>query len=109
MPLGIVPALTTALLASPLPAPVKALISHPAGIMTIFFWAPTFKWAITFSNLSQMKRPAELIPTSRQLAIFGTGFLWVRYSTQINPVNYNLLIVNFFMSLTAAYQLYRKM
>lgn len=38
-----------------------------------------------------------------------TGFLWCRYSTQITPVNYNLLIVNFFMALTSGYQLYRRM
>jgi hypothetical protein len=42
------------------------------------------------------------------MAITLTGILWVRYSTQITPKNYNLLIVNLFMSATGAYQLYRK-
>lgn len=93
---------------SPLPARVKNLLMHPAGPLTIFFWAPTFKWAITLSNISDMSRPAELISTNQQMAIFGTGLLWCRYSTQIVPVNYNLLVVNFFMACTATVQLYRK-
>lgn len=38
-----------------------------------------------------------------------TGVLWCRYATQINPVNYNLMVVNFFMATSAGYQLYRKM
>jgi hypothetical protein len=41
-------------------------------------------------------------------AITATGVIWSRYSTQINPVNYNLLAVNIFMAATGSYQLYRK-
>ena len=29
--------------------------------------------------------------------------------TQVTPINYNLMIVNMFMAMTAGYQLYRKM
>ena len=83
-------------------------ISHPAGIFTIFFWAPTFKWMITISNIGDLDKPAHLISANQQIAIFLTGVIWSRYSTQIVPVNYNLLIVNFFMALSAGYQLYRK-
>jgi len=36
-----------------------------------------------------------------------TGMIWARFSTQIKPVNYNLMTVNFVMGLTAFYQLYR--
>ncbi len=32
-------------------------------------------------------------------AVTATGLIWSRYSTQINPVNYNLLAVNLFMFL----------
>jgi hypothetical protein len=31
--------------------------------------------------------------------VTATGVIWSRYSTQITPVNYNLLTVNFFMAL----------
>lgn len=87
----------------PFPAAAKSFIAHAAGPFTIFFWAPTFKWAITFANIGDMKRPAELISSNQQIAVFTTGCLWVRYSTQIVPVNYNLLIANFFMAMSAGY------
>lgn len=93
----------------PLPEPIKAFCMHAAGPFTIFFWAPTFKWFITFSNLKDLERPAENVSPYQQIAIFATGVIWMRYSTQINPVNYNLLIVNFFMAASAGYMLYRKM
>ena len=63
---------------------------------------------ITFSNIGDLERPAELVSTNQQIAICLTGVLWTRYSTQITPVNYNLMIVNIFMGASAAYQLYRK-
>ena len=101
--MNIVPKLQAAALKLPLPTPVKSFMGHAAGPFTIFFWAPTFKWAITFANIGDMKRPAELISANQQIAIFMTGVLWSRYSTQITPVNYNLLIVNMFMGASAAY------
>jgi len=27
----------------------------------VFFWAPTFKWAITFANIGDLDKPAHLI------------------------------------------------
>jgi hypothetical protein len=41
-------------------------------------------------------------------AVSATGLIWSRYSTQITPVNYNLLTVNAFMAVTGIYQLTRK-
>jgi hypothetical protein len=41
------------------------------------------------------------------LALAATGLIWSRYSTQIVPVNYNLLSVNLFVGATGFYQLYR--
>jgi hypothetical protein len=79
--MGIVPSLQAAVLKVPWPEAIKGFLLHPAGPFTIFFWAPTFKWAITLSNISDMKRPAELISANQQIAICGTGILWVRYST----------------------------
>jgi hypothetical protein len=82
--------------------------NHPAGPKTIHFWAPTFKWGITFANIADFQRPAELISYPQQIAVTATGLIWSRFSTQITPVNYNLLAVNFFMAITGIYQLQRK-
>jgi hypothetical protein len=41
-------------------------------------------------------------------AVTLTGLIWTRYSTQINPINYNLMTVNAFMAVTGIYQLSRK-
>jgi hypothetical protein len=49
------------MLALPWPSPIRSFLAHPAGPFTIFFWAPTFKWMITFSNIKDLERPAHLI------------------------------------------------
>jgi hypothetical protein len=41
-------------------------------------------------------------------AVTATGLIWTRYSTQIIPINYNLMTVNAFMAVTGIYQLSRK-
>ncbi|KAK2080745.1 Mitochondrial pyruvate carrier 4 [Prototheca wickerhamii] len=82
--------------------------NHPAGPKTIHFWAPTFKWAITFANIADFARPAELVSYPQQCAVTATGLIWSRFATQIHPVNYNLLAVNAFMAMTGIYQLSRK-
>lgn len=40
-------------------------------------------------------------------AVAGTGVIWARYSTQIIPLNYNLLAVNAVMACTGFYHLAR--
>ena len=40
-------------------------------------------------------------------AVACTGLIWSRYSTQITPVNYNLLAVNAVMAVTGVYHLAR--
>ncbi|KAG2484441.1 hypothetical protein HYH03_016751 [Edaphochlamys debaryana] len=87
---------------------LQAFWNHPAGPKTIHFWAPTFKWGISLANIADIHRPADKISTPQQVAITATGVIWSRYSTQITPVNYNLLAVNAFMAVTGSYQLYRK-
>ncbi|GBG00407.1 hypothetical protein Rsub_13131 [Raphidocelis subcapitata] len=86
-----------------------AFLNHPAGPKTIHFWAPTFKWGITFANIADLQRPPEKLSYPQQIAVTATGVIWSRYSTQITPVNYNLLAVNFFMAITGGYQLSRKL
>ena len=87
---------------------LAAFWNHPAGPKTIHFWAPTFKWGITIANIADFQRPAELVSYPQQIAVTATGLIWSRFSTQITPVNYNLLTVNAFMAATGLYQLYRK-
>lgn len=48
--------------------------------------------------------PPAIVPA----AVTCTGLIWTRYSTQITPINYNLMTVNCFMAATGMYQLYRK-
>lgn len=88
---------------------LRAFWNHPAGPKTIFFWAPTAKWAISLANIADFQRPAEDVSLPQQLAVTCTGLIWMRFSTQIVPVNYNLLAVNAFMAATGLYQLSRKL
>ena len=34
-------------------------------MIIVFFWAPTFKWMITISNIGDLDRPAENISTNQ--------------------------------------------
>jgi len=90
-------------------ARARAFWNHPAGPQTIFFWAPTFKWGLIAANIADMKKPASTVSIPQQTAVAGTGAIWVRYSTQIIPVNYNLMLVNMWMVGTGGYQLFRKL
>lgn len=85
----------------------KAFIDHPAGPKTIHFWAPGMKWALVIAGLGDINRPAEKISVLQTGGLSLTGIIWSRYSTQIIPVNYNLLSVNVFVALTGLYQFYR--
>ncbi|EFJ15805.1 hypothetical protein SELMODRAFT_143336 [Selaginella moellendorffii] len=87
---------------------VAALWNHPAGPKTIHFWAPTFKWGISFANIADFSKPPEKISYPQQCAVTCTGIIWSRYSTVINPINWNLFSVNIFMAGTGIYQLSRK-
>ncbi|KAG2378298.1 hypothetical protein C9374_008441 [Naegleria lovaniensis] len=79
-----------------------------AGIRTVHFWAPVFKWGLVIAGLSDLKKPPELVSTNQNIALAVTGFIWSRYSTQIIPKNWGLFAVNFFVGCTGLYQLVRK-
>ncbi|GBG31281.1 Mitochondrial pyruvate carrier-like protein [Hondaea fermentalgiana] len=98
----------SAALSANMPAPVTNFLKHPAGPFTIHFWAPSFKWMLSVSNIVDFDRPVENISTTQQLALTATGFIWSRYSMVINPVNYNLFAVNCSLAVTGSYQLARK-
>mmetsp|Transcript_18762 Transcript_18762/g.61639 ORF Transcript_18762/g.61639 Transcript_18762/m.61639 type:complete len:104 (-) Transcript_18762:72-383(-) len=89
-------------------ARLQAFWNHPAGPKTIHFWAPTFKWGLVIAGLADLNRPVEKVSTAQQTALAATGVIWCRYATQIIPINYNLMSVNFFVAITGLYQLARK-
>ncbi|KAK4686221.1 hypothetical protein P7C73_g3920, partial [Tremellales sp. Uapishka_1] len=84
-----------------------AFMNHPAGPKTIFFWAPMAKWALVAAGVKDLSRPAEKLSVSQNVALAATGFIWVRYSMVITPVNYSLGAVNFFVGATGLTQLFR--
>jgi len=83
-------------------------VNHPAGPKTVFFWAPAMKWGLVIAGIADINRPAENISLPQSAALSATGIIWARYATQINPVNYNLMTVNFFVAATGLYQLQKK-
>ena len=58
------------------------------------------QWGITFANISDFKRPPELLSYPQQIAVTATGLIWTRYSTVISPVSPLLcsLVLYFFPS-----------
>ncbi|KAF9467279.1 mitochondrial pyruvate carrier [Collybia nuda] len=84
-----------------------SFMNHPAGPKTVFFWAPLMKWCLVAAGLKDLTRPAEKLSMSQNAALACTGFIWVRYSFVITPVNYSLAAVNFFVGLSGLSQLGR--
>jgi hypothetical protein len=75
--------------------------------MTIFFWAPAWKWGLVAAGIADLSRPPESISLPQTGALAATGLIWCRYSMVIIPKNWNLFYVNLFVSATGVYQLYR--
>jgi len=85
----------------------QKFMNHPAGPKTVFFWAPMMKWALVMAGLKDLSRPADKLSVSQNVALAATGFIWVRYSLVITPINYSLAAVNFFVGTSGMTQLYR--
>jgi len=85
----------------------QSFMNHPAGPKTVFFWAPLMKWCLVAAGLKDLARPAEKLSVNQNVALAATGFIWVRYSFVIYPVNYSLAAVNFFVGASGVTQLYR--
>ncbi|XP_069137092.1 mitochondrial pyruvate carrier 2-like [Argopecten irradians] len=81
--------------------------NHPAGPKTIFFWAPSFKWALVIAGIGDIARPPEKLSLFQSGALAATGIIWARYSLVILPKNYNLFFVNIFVGATGILQLSR--
>ncbi|KAL4073848.1 mitochondrial pyruvate carrier [Scleroderma citrinum] len=93
--------------ASVVPSKFSVFLNHPAGPKTVFFWAPLMKWGLVAAGLKDLSRPAEKLSVSQNIALACTGFIWVRYSLVITPINYSLAAVNFFVGSTGLGQLGR--
>ncbi|TEB37531.1 UPF0041-domain-containing protein [Coprinellus micaceus] len=85
----------------------QAFMNHPAGPKTVFFWAPMMKWCLVAAGLKDLTRPADKLSVPQNLALAATGFIWVRYSLVITPINYSLAAVNFCVGLSGLSQLGR--
>ncbi|KAK6017192.1 hypothetical protein OSTOST_17320, partial [Ostertagia ostertagi] len=83
-----------------LPAFAKPAWNHPAGPKTVFFWAPTIKWALVAAGLADLPSPCTQ-------AITLSGAIWTRYCLVITPINYYLSSVNFFVMCSGLIQLCR--
>ncbi|AAS52475.1 AEL210Cp [Eremothecium gossypii ATCC 10895] len=77
------------------------------GPRTVHFWAPTLKWGLVVAGISDMQRPVERVSGTQNLSLMATAVIWTRWSFVIRPKNYLLASVNFFLGLTASYQLAR--
>ena len=55
-----------------MPSFVKSMAEHPAGPMTIFFWAPTSKWLLSVNNLVDLKKGSSCLFIS---FLFSSSFL----------------------------------
>lgn len=86
------------------------ILNKLVGPKTVFFWAPLMKWCLVAAGIKDLSRPADKLSVSQNLgmhrllavelhliafpaALAGTGFIWVRYSFVIIPVNYSLAAV----------------
>ncbi|KAI6182971.1 Mitochondrial pyruvate carrier [Aphelenchoides bicaudatus] len=90
-----------------LPSFARSAWNHDAGPKTVFFWAPTIKWALVGAGLADLARPAEKLSISQNVALAATGLIWTRYCLVITPINYYLSSVNFFVGCTGLTQLGR--
>ncbi|XP_048766782.1 uncharacterized protein LOC125673896 [Ostrea edulis] len=89
------------------PQKYQAFWNHPAGPKHIHFWAPAMKWCLSLAGIGNTLLPEERLSLNQSLSLVITGAIWARYSVVITPVNYNLMTVNIFMSLTNGINLVR--
>jgi hypothetical protein len=74
----------------------------------VFFWAPMMKWCLVAAGIKDLSRPADKLSIPQNAALAATGFIWVRYSLVITPINYSLAAVNACVGMIGATQIYRR-
>merc|ERR1719330_500902 len=87
---------------------MSTIANAPAGPFYIHFWAPNFKWALSFNNIVDYQRPTDKISVSMNSALTLTGLIFMRWSFVITPKNYNLFFVNLALASSSGYHLGRK-
>lgn len=60
-------------------ARLRALWDHPAGLKTVFFWAPTMKWGLVFASIADMRKPADTLSVPQTTALATTGLIWSKF------------------------------
>lgn len=85
----------------------RRIWNSPTGPRTVHFWAPTLKWGLVFAGASDMKRPVEKVSGAQNLSLLATAVIWTRWSFVIRPKNMLLASVNFFLGVTAGWQIGR--
>ena len=76
--------------------------------------AISFRGGCAYERIPSRPPLAHAVPSPTHRLPFNatavalTGTIWVKYSLDIVPVNYNLMAVNLVMAGTGMYQLYRK-
>jgi len=85
----------------------KAKWNHPAGLKTIHFWAPAWKWALVIAGLSDYFRPPEKLSLNQSASLMMTGIIWSRYSLVVIPKNWVLFSVNVSLGATGFFQVGR--
>ena len=60
------------------PAGLRGFWEHEAGPKTVFFWAPSIKWALVLAGIADLARPAESLSASQSTALTATGVVWAR-------------------------------
>ena len=96
-----------AMIEKKLPSRLLPLWNHPAGLQTIHFWAPSFKWGLVVAGISDLARPADKLSFGQSFSLAATGCIWSRYSTVIIPKNWNLFSVNIFLAMVGMSQVAR--
>lgn len=86
---------------------MKEKWNHPAGLKTIHFWAPAWKWALVIAGLSDYFRPPEKLSLNQSASLMVTGIIWSRYSLVVIPKNWVLFSVNISLGTTGFFQVAR--
>ena len=103
------PQLRSALSRSENPGAVTEFMISDAGPLTVHFWAPMSKWAISGASFFELHRPTEKISLPQYSALTATGFFFTRYALLVTPVNYTLCSVNIALFVSSAWHLGRKL
>lgn len=86
---------------------MKSRWNHEAGLKTIHFWAPAWKWALVLAGITDYFRPPEKLSLNQSASLAATGMIWSRYSMVVIPKNWVLFSVNIALGITGMLQCIR--